>query len=334
MSCHRMRARLWPAMAAVVLLIVPAAAVADPLYGRNLAPIPALIGFPTLRHAGALESGQFSTEVVTSVANYYATGSNAQEQVNFDGETQRIAPRLRFGLGSGWEIEAEFPWQNQDGGELDQLIDDWHDLWGLPDGNRDEVARDLYNVSYQGPGASFSFTDGDSGWGDASLAVVGELYRTEGRVISARVGAKFATGDEDDLLGSGSEDYYISFNFTGEHASELPLLWHGQVGYLRAGDADVLGDIQEQDLWFAGIGMEWRHWRSLHLKLQVDSHAAVADSQRKELGDTSVQLTAGVTWLINENWEFDASFSEDIAVATAPDFVVHAALRYRPPVAP
>ena len=99
----------------------------------------------------------------------------------------------------------------------------------------------------------------------------------------------------------------------------------------QAGDADVLGNIQEQDLWFAGGGMEWRTWESFHLKLQVDSHAAVADSATDQAGTTAVQLTAGASWLFARGWEAEFSFSEDINVETAPDFVLLFGLRYRTP---
>lgn len=302
---------------------------ADPLYGKNLAPLAGLFGFPTLRDAAALGGGGWNAEAVTSVANNYVTDDNAREALNFDGEFLRVATRFRYGLGSGWEVEAEIPWQQNDGGFMDATIDNWHDFWNLPDGDRDEVSRDLYDIGYVGPEAAFRFTDDASGMGDASLALVKELYRTEDSAISARLGAKFATGDEDDLLGSGSEDYYLSINFTGDQRSDLPLVWHGQLGYLRAGDADILGDALEEDLWFAGLGLEWRTWETVHLKLQVDSHAAVVDSTLTATGDTSVQLTAGLTWLLGGHWELDAAFSEDIAVETAPDFVVHLGIRYR-----
>lgn len=301
----------------------------DPLYGRDLSPLSGLFGFPLMRNAAALEKGQWGGEVVTSIANNYSAKSNALESVNFDGEFLRVASRVRYGFGRGWEIEAELPWQQNDGGKLDASIENWHDLWNLPDGDRDEVARDLYDISYSGPGAGFSFTDDASGLGDASLALVKELYRTQTRAISARLGTKFASGDEDDLLGSGSEDYYLSINFTGAHRGDLPLVWNGQLGYMRAGDTDLLGDIQEQDLWFAGIGLEWAAWESVHLKMQVDSHAAVTDSSLTQMGDTSIQLTTGLTWLFARNWELDAAFTEDIAVDTAPDFGLQLALRYR-----
>ena len=65
------------------------------------------------------------------------------------------------------------------------------------------------------------------------------------------------------------------------------------------------------------------------MKLQVDSHAAAADSSLTQLGDVSVQITAGLSWLFAEGLEAEFSFSEDIAVDTAPDFVLQLGIRYQ-----
>jgi hypothetical protein len=307
----------------------PGCGLAGPLYSRNLAPVAGLFGFPALREAGTLEQGQLSGALLATVANNYSVDTVASESVNFDGETQRLAGLFGVGLGGGWELEGELPWLRHDGGELDKYIENWHDLWGLPDGNRDEVPRNLIDYSYLGPAAGFSMNEDVQGFGDAQLALVHNIWSSDDAVISGRAGIKFASGDEDDLLGSGSEDYYFSVNFSGHQKSSLPLVWHGQLGYLRAGDAKILGGIQQQDLWFASLGVEWATWQSLHLKLQLDSHDAVADSRLDQLGEVAVQLTAGASWLFSPGWEAEFSFSEDISVDTAPDFVLQLGVRYR-----
>jgi hypothetical protein len=304
---------------------------ADPLYAKNLSPVAGLFGFPNMRDASTLQRGDFQAGLHGSLANNYSVDVSGAESVHFDVETRRIALRGAVGLGGGFELEAEAPWLRHEGGDLDKFIEKWHDLFNLPDGNRDDAPRDLVDVNYSGPGAAFALDEEVDGWGDISVALTKQLWSSETAAISARVGAKFGTGDEDELLGSGGDDYYFSVNFSGDQKSDFPVRWHGQVGYLRAGDADVLGSIQEEDLWFAGLGMEWRAWQSLHLKLQVDSHAAPADSTLTQMGDASVQLSAGASWLFARGWEAEFSFSEDIAVDTAPDFVLQLGVRYRTP---
>ena len=323
--------RLKPSHFLAVVLLHTATVQADPLYAKNLSPLAGLFGFPNQREARTLEAGKFIAAVNGNVANTYSVQSNAREDINIDVESRRVAFRGAVGLGGGWELEAEVPWLRHEGGDLDQIIEDWHEFFNLPDGDRDEAPRDIIDIRYIAPGVDLTLQEEVDGWGDVNLGLVKQVWSSESAAIALRLGAKLGTGEEEELLGSGNEDYYLSVNFSGDHRTDLPFRWHGQVGYLRAGDADVLGSIQEQDLWFAGGSMEWRAWQSFHLKLQIDSHAAVADSAVKQAGDTSVQLTVGASWLFARGWEAEFSFSEDIAVETAPDFVLQFGVRYRTP---
>ena len=314
----------------VVLAALPEPALAQPLYARDLSPVAGLFGFPVMREAETLSAGRFSSDLVTSAANNYSVDTEGEESVNFDVETHRVVLRAAVGVGAGFELSAEVPWLRHDGGSMDQLIETWHGWFNLPDGNREDVPRDLVDVRFQSGDANVVLQDSVSGFGDASLALTRGLWRNDDAVISATLGAKFGTGDEEEPLGSGSNDYYLALNASADHRGKAPVRWHGQLGYLRAGDADVLGSLQEQDLWFAGLSMDWRVAQAFSLLLQVDAHAAVADSALTQLGDPSVQLTAGGRWRFARDWSAELSFSEDIAVNTAPDFVLQFGLRYRP----
>ncbi|MBT5005985.1 MAG: DUF3187 family protein, partial [Halieaceae bacterium] len=142
------------------------------------------------------------------------------------------------------------------------------------------------------------------------------------------LGYKFSTGDEDEFLGSGSDDFYLAVRFSGDHGSELPLRWHGQLGYLRAGDLDLVGNMQEQDLWFAGLGLDWKLTAAWSLLGQLDVHAAPTDSDIDALGESAIMLSAGGRWRFAEHWALDLSFVEDVQVETAPDVTFQASLRY------
>ena len=63
---------------------------------------------------------------------------SSTEYLNLDGETLRFALELRYGLAENWDLQLEVPWLEHSGGNLDRLIDDWHDLWGMSDGGRSE----------------------------------------------------------------------------------------------------------------------------------------------------------------------------------------------------
>jgi hypothetical protein len=309
---------------------MPAVA-SEPLYVKNLSLVAGLSGLPAQRDAATADNGTLVAALHSSLANQYVADSNRDEFLNFDGETLRFALELRYGLAQNWDVQLEVPWLDHSGGHLDDLIDDWHDFWGMSNGGRDDVANDLLDYRYANrEGAGFSLHDSTSGLGDISLSLTHAFYRKKSAVASVVLGYKFSTGDEDDFLGSGGDDIFVALRFSGPQLSDLPLSWHGQVGYLRAGDSDVLGDVQEQDLWFAGLAVDWQVAQRWSIIAQLDSHAAPADSDITALGDNAIMATVGVRWRFAQNWSMDVNVVEDIQVETAADIVFQASLRYRP----
>jgi len=300
-----------------------------PLYARNLSPVAGLLGLPSQREASTREGGSFGLALHGSVASHYVSDSAEGERVLLDGETLRFALQARYGLADDWELEVEVPWLQHSGGKLDDLIDSWHDLWGMPDGGRSSAPSDRLRYGYRGDGGQFLLEDDVSGLGDISVSLHHTFYRDEEAAGSLAVGYKFATGEERDLLGSGGDDVYAVLRFSSGLLRDLPLRWHGQLGYLRAGASDLLKPLQERDLWFAGLTLDWAIAPAWSLLAQVDSHAAPLDSELTALGDDAVFLTLGARWRFAAEWALDLSFIEDIRVETAPDITFQASLRYR-----
>ena len=238
-----------------ILGVLPASA-SDPLYVKNLSPVAGLIGLPSQRDAQTTPSGQMAAALYSSVANDYVNESSDTEFLNLDGETLRVALELRYGLTENWDIQLEVPWLQQSGGELDGASDDWHDFWGMSDGGRSDVPRDILDYEYTSPAGGFSLQDDTSGMGDISLSLNHVFYQDESSAVSLALGYKFGTGDEDEFLGSGADDAFIALRFSGAQMSNLPLTWHGQAGYLHAGDSNLFDGFQEQNLWFAGLAVD------------------------------------------------------------------------------
>ncbi len=313
----------------VALGALPATA-SEPLYVKNLTPVAGLLGLPSQRDAHTTPSGEMAVALHGSIANHYINESNRTEVLNLDGETSRVALELRYGVAESWDVQLEVPWVHQSGGDLDGVIDDWHDFWGMSDGGRSSVPRDVLDYRYTSREGGFLLEDDSSGLGDVSLSVSHAVYRDDNSAASVALGYKFGTGDEDDFLGSGADDVFIAVRFSGAQLSNLPLSWHGQAGYLHAGDSDVLGDPQEQDLWFAGLAMDWRFAQHWSLIAQIDSHAAPLHSDLTGVGDDAVLGTVGARWYFAPQWSVDVSVVEDIRVETAPDVTFQASLRYYP----
>ncbi|MFT6276280.1 MAG: hypothetical protein ACJAZ0_002385 [Halioglobus sp.] len=311
---------------------ITVAAASEPLYVKNLSPVSALYGLPSQRNAQSQQAGSFALALHNSIANHYILEVDGPEQANIDGETVRIAFEMRYGLADNWDVQVELPWVHYSGGHLDSAIESWHDLWGMPDGGRPGVARDILNIGYSGPESAFSLADKASGLGDVSVAVSHSFYSGENATASAVLGYKFASGDQDDLLGSGEDDIFFALRFSGAPSVGSSLLWHGQAGYILAGEADVLGDSQNTHLWFAGVSMDWRVARHFSLFAQLDMHSAPADSALTAIGEDAYLGSLGGRWTPSENWSLDFSFTEDLQVDTAPDITFQASLRYTPGV--
>jgi hypothetical protein len=312
-------------------LVAPAAFAYEPLYVKNLSPVTGLLGLPSQRYAGTQSKSELGVALHSSVANIYVQDSNSREYLNLVGETLRFALDLRYGLAQHWDLQLEIPWLEQSGGNLDRLIDEWHDLWNMSDGGRSRVPRNLLDYQYASTFApGFLLDDDSSGLGDITLALNYAFYRDDDSVAALAMGYKFGVGDEDKFLGSGGDDQFLALRFSGSHLSDLPLRWHGQVGYLRAGDIDLLDGTQEQNLWFAGLSLDWIVAQNWSLLVQVDSNAAPTDSGITALGDTAVTLSGGARWRFAPRWSVDASMVEDIGVETAPDAIFQISLRYSP----
>ena len=314
----------------VSLLVVLPAAASEPLYVKNLSPVAGLLGLPSQRDAYTTASGGLAASLHNSVASQYVNESSSTEYLNLDGETLRIALELRYGLADNWDVQLEVPWLDQSGGDLDGAIDDWHDFWGMSDGGRSTVPRNVLDYRYASPEGGFELQDDASGFGDVTLSLSHVFYREDSTAAGVALGYKFGTGDEDKFLGSGADDVFVALRFSGAHLSDLPLSWHGQVGYLRAGDSPLLGDLQEQNLWFAGLAMDWQFAQDWSLIAQLDSHAAPLDSELTGVGDDAVLATLGTRWSFLPHWSADISVVEDIRVETAPDVTFQASVNYRP----
>jgi hypothetical protein len=328
-ACGRLRALLFLALCAAALL-PEAIADSEPLYTKNLSPVAGLFGLPAQRSARIAGSGVSSLALHGSVASHYVADSESGEFLNFDGESQRLALEWRYGLTDNWDLQLEVPWLDHSGGQLDSLIDDWHNFWGLSDGGRSKAPADVLDFHYASAAENFQLRDDVSGIGDTSLSVSRVLYRDAGSTAAVALGYKFATGEEQDFLGSGADDVFATVRFSGQHQADLPLSWHGQLGYLRAGSTRILGDLQEKDLWFAGLAVDWQIAERWSLLAQIDAHAAPADSAISGLGDEAIMLTVGGRWRFSRDWAVDFSVVEDIRVETAPDVSFQASLRYRP----
>ncbi len=298
----------------------------EPLLVVNQSPIAALTALPAQRSA-ELEN-EFSWRVAGSISNHFTLQSSESESLFLDGQSNFLSIGFRYRFAENWDVDLSIPWRHHTGGFTDDLITEWHKLFGLPNADRDRYPADVlqYNVSL--PGHQRALHQSASGIGDVQIALNRRLLRLDGGQLSVGTGVKLPTGESDEWLGSGATDFYAMARYTGQQLNGWPLHWHVQVGATFAGASELLGETQKRSLWFAGLAAEWRlspRWSAL---FQYDAHSALLSADLDALSQPAGIVSMGLRWRSSRGWWVDFSFSEDAVVEASPDVTFLFTARY------
>jgi hypothetical protein len=310
-------AALWAAAAGAQL--------AEPVHVRNLNPLVSIFGLP------AWDTVPIGTKlgVTAEVANHYRFSLVGNERLMLDGETVRTNFAFTHGFATGWSLGVEVPYYRVSGGFLDDAIDGWHSAFGMPDGGRNARPEGELLYSFGEPLApSFVLTEPQTGVGDTQLKFARLIGSDQGFVVQASV--KLATGDETMLAGSGSSDWAVTLLRT------RPLLarkraagYYWGVGFVRAGDPEVVDFDANTWVPTAIIGGNWQLLPEFGFRGQIDVHGAFYDSQLEEIGETAIQATFSAFRRTGQRGQVEFAVVEDLNVSTAPDVVVHVAAAWQ-----
>ena len=254
--------------------------------------------------ADLTQPGQLAWSVTYSVASNFEIEDDGPERITIDAESTRADLRLQWGVAPGWEVGLEVPYLRHAGGYLDSLIIDWHDWFSLPQNGRDLAPRDQLLISYSGPGDSLLFNDDVAGLGDVQLFVARQLGSGEASSTVLRGHVKLPTGDEDDLLGSGSTDAGLSLH----HQRQLND-WLGLGAWLGAtylGDSKLFADRSSTLVAQGGVRTQIMLNDLVTLKVQWDVHSQVYEETRlRQLNEIAYLLSFGGTLRFNPSHALD-----------------------------
>lgn len=323
-----------PKLAWCALLVLPAsAALADrmldrPLVLANRQPLVQAHALPGARSGAVFTAQQGEFRLGYDIANTFTSSRRSDESVELDGESQRVELAFTHGLGNGWEVGVALPWIRHSGGTLDGFIEDWHDTFGLPDGDRPDARRDQLRFRYARAGRTeIDFDDGASGIGDVRLNAAYSVLQTSDTSVALDLTVSLPTGDADRLTGAGATQVATTLAATRYALFGLPLTATGNVGALWLERGDVLSRIQRDVVWYGTAELGWAVADGARLKLQVNAHSAFYRSELDELGEPGVQLLLGGSVRLTPRWYLDVVVGEDIAVDTAPDVTFQIALK-------
>ena len=303
-------------------LSMTAMASGETLEVRNTSPLAQLYGLPPMRGARA-EGVRIRFDV--DVANSFTGDLNDSEFVFLDGETSTFSYTLKRGWSDRWEVGLELPWVVHSGGRFDRLIDDFHDLFGLPDGGRPLAERGAVDFVIRLDGRSeVALNTKTSDLGDVRGWLAYELYDSPQRSLVSRVHAKLPTGRARNLSGSGGTDLAVGLDYV-DHAlfarAGVQLTVGGGISYLGTGD--LLPDQQNSFVPYAHLGLArnigW-HNRVRFLG-QLDAHGALFDARLSHLGHSVLQGTLGFQFDLTAKARLGLVLIEDLSGAGAADVI-------------
>ena len=289
----------------------------------------AIFGIPTPL-AGTLAHGQSRFGVSGTYANQFSGGNAEQESLQLDGERAELRLSWFQSLNSCYNWGAELPLIAHGSGYFDRFIESWHELFGLPNGGREQTEQDLLLIDYQDTdGQRLTMQSSSASAGDMHIQLVRHLGcgNNPGNrsSASARLGLKLPTGDTSLLSGSGAFDAYIDVT-SGDLAAAEKLGFRVSAGLIALGSTSVVSN-EEQWAVYGSTVLGWHYSPGLELVSQLDWHSRLFTSELRELGSVALQLTVGGRFHLRSGAALDVAFLEDVAPDTAPDISLHMGYR-------
>ena len=318
--------RRWlAALSAIGALCAPAAH-GDALLTRNQGLLVAPYGLPGALPSRLPADGESRVAATLNWANAAAVETTDRYDLTIDGEIRELRFRFERPVGPEFAVLVELPWREVSGGSLDGVVEDWHDLFGLPDGSRRELPRNELLVQYQQDGALLLRADRDSsGIADIPVALGYQLAASDRHALAAWLTVKLPVGDAEAFTGSGAADVALSLSGQTQLADRWQLF--GQVDAAWLGQGDLLPEQQEAFAWAGLAGLSWNAWRTMDLTVQLHANSRVFDVVATDFAGDAVVLSFGASYRTSGGWRFELAASEDADIKASPDAVFNFAVR-------
>ncbi|WP_372794477.1 DUF3187 family protein [Pontiella sp.] len=303
--------------------ICAAAVQQAPVYVANQNPFVQIYGLPKAEAGFCLPRGGWDVAFLYYVSNNaFSDDTGSGETMVWDGETAQYTLKVRYGLFDRLELGVDVPFVQHSGGYLDSMIREFHTFFGFPNDRQDEFEKNRINYDVNSNGTTYRMSEPHSGPGDIRFTAGLPLLQASAssrRSLALRSVLKLPTGDSDYLLGSGSTDLAVGLAYSDyELLDSINTALTLNLGVLYMGDGDVLRDIQKHAAGYGGLSAGWLVFQWLELKLQLDVHTAMYDSDLVQLG-SSVQLLAGGTVHGPGDVVVDFGISEQVITDATPD---------------
>ncbi len=293
-----------------------------PLQVRNMGPVVQLYGIPRMAGAHIVEGDKqisFNFEAANNFQSDLAQGTFGF----FDGETYVSSWGMRDDFAEVWEWSVEIPWVVHVPGSLDGLVDEFHELFGLPDGDRSLASRGRLDYFIGSDGVVYTdFNNSRREIGDVRTSIGRQMFDDERGVFALRSSIKFPTGNVADLSGSEGLDvalwgeYEYTFNLAKRN---VRLSVGGGLSYL--GEGELIPHAQETWAHFGHLGFQIPIHPRVEFHAQLDAHSAILKTGNPLIADGGILGTIGGRIGVTPRLWLDLAIIEDLDAESASDVV-------------
>ena len=314
------------AFGAFLLLICTAVPVhagqfrSDPFQTRDQDPFTLVYGQPLPVAARLPGTGRTTYAVTLDITNTLSIDEtrDGDETLLLDFESYVLTTSLRYSPAENWALKIDIPLIHRGNGFLDNTIDRWHSMFGLPRSSRAEVADNQFSISHTSNGvADVDISASADGIGDTQLSIGHQLVASERSALSLWAAVDLPTGDRDTLAGNGVADY--SAWIAAENRLNAKWAIDANAGVVLPGNSVIPSLENRETVAFGHMGLHWSIVPIVDLKLQLAAHSSYYSGSSMEMLGRSFILVFGGTVRLGRCSALDIGVSEDIKVGSAPD---------------
>ena len=299
---------------------------------RNQNPFLQIYGLPTFQTAVLVDKERSAWGLSLDLANHADFGDTDIENFVVDGETYFLTLSMRRRVADWLEVGVDLPLVSHADGFMDNMIEGWHDFFGMSNTKRQGPANEL-GFLYQLNGEDlYRLESSASGIGDIQLTAAIPLGNASRRqaAISLRSSVKLPSGDTVKLLGSGAVDASIAVHIGSTGILlDRDLGLNGFAGLLVLGDGDVLPNLHRETVGFGGMAAAWHLHERFTAIAQLSAQSSYYKSDVEELGGSSLQLAVGGNYTARGGTSLRLAVVEDVSANATTDFAVHFSVRTR-----
>ena len=298
---------------------------------RRRGPIPSRVQQPirlgTLafrpRGAATEAPGHASLDIESAYSSVFENGTNGSNQtVVLDGEIWTNTLITKVGLSERADVELDLGVLYASNGFLDGLIENYHSLFGFPDGGRENRPRDVYDMSVQkGTQTIYTLEPNELELLDTPLVFTERFVDESANMpaLALRLGVDLPTGSETSGTGNGAWDWgggVVAEKNCGRWSFTGALDW---VDAKRPSSFTGSG-VQAYDGLDLQLGSEYRWNDKLSLLVGTNYVPPVTrDMTLKEIDRDVLALDVGAAWDTGTDSTIHVGIEEDLMSASGPD---------------